>query len=182
MPTRYGLEVDIRSSGSHLVLQHEPFQPGEKFEDWLSQYHHGVLVLNIKEAGLESEAIRLAQLGGVKDFFLLDVEFPYLYRASRSGEKRIAVRFSEDESIRTVEKYQGLVNWVWIDTLTELPIGETTIPLLRSFRSCLVCPERWGRPEDIAGYAERMKRMSYLPDAIMTSLRCIPTWIREFSA
>jgi len=37
----------------------------------------------------------------------LDVEFPYLYRASRLGERAIAVRFSEDEPIELIYKYKN---------------------------------------------------------------------------
>ena len=115
----YGTEIDIRTWGSDLVLNHEPFQNGEKLEDYLDEYQHGTLVLNIKEDGIEDDVLQLVrQRSQIKSYFLLDVEFPYLYRASRKGERDIAIRFSEDEGIETVKKYVGMVDWVWIDTNT----------------------------------------------------------------
>lgn len=176
IPDCFGLEIDLRAEGSSLILNHDPFKRGESFVDWLDGYKHGLLVLNIKEAGIEETVLRLVQERGIEKFFLLDVEFPYVYRAARNGEKRIAMRFSEDESIETVLKYKGKVDWVWIDTNTKLPLEEKTALALQGFQSCLVCPERWGRPQDIPVYQEQMKRLSFLPDAVMTSLNYAHCW------
>lgn len=52
--SEYGIEVDIRADGSTLVLNHNPFEGGENFADYLDYYHHGLLVLNIKEVGFRS--------------------------------------------------------------------------------------------------------------------------------
>jgi hypothetical protein len=76
IPTRFGAEIDLRAEGSRLVLNHDPFRGGEDFGAWLEDYRHGLLVLNIKEAGIEAEAIRLVEARGIRRFFLLDVEFP----------------------------------------------------------------------------------------------------------
>ena len=51
--TDLGIEVDIRSRGSELVIHHEPFVQGELFEDWIESYAHRLLILNVKEEGLE---------------------------------------------------------------------------------------------------------------------------------
>ena len=119
IPKKYGTEIDIRAFGSNLILNHQAFQTGELFEDYLDEYTHGTLILNIKEAGIEDEVLRQVRLHHqIKSYFLLDVEFPYLYRSSPNGESSIAVRFSEDESIETVIKYVDKVDWVWIDTNT----------------------------------------------------------------
>ena len=147
IPMQYGTEIDIRADGSELRLSHEPFQSGENFNDYLDEYKNGTLVLNIKESGIESEVLKRVRMRPqIKNYFLLDVEFPYIYNASRNGERSIAVRFSEDESIQTVENYAGMVDWVWIDTNTRLPLNHYNIPILNQFKKCLVCPERWGMP------------------------------------
>ena len=52
IPLHYGAEIDLRAEGSTLVLHHDPFKGGERFVDWLEAYTHGLLVLNIKEAGI----------------------------------------------------------------------------------------------------------------------------------
>ena len=35
IPTTFGTEVDIRAYGSKLILNHEPKQTGEGFDDYL---------------------------------------------------------------------------------------------------------------------------------------------------
>lgn len=179
IPREFGAEIDLRAEGSALVLNHDPFKGGERFEDWLAEYAHGLLVLNIKEAGIESEVIRLVEARGVKRFFLLDVEFPYIYRASRAGERRIAMRYSEDEGMDTVLRYRGKVDWVWIDTNTRLPLAPESVAQLAGFQTCLVCPERWGRPQDIRIYRQRMRALGFSPTAVMTAVSHVPAWTDE---
>ena len=176
IPAEFGLEIDLRAEGSALILNHDPFKGGERFSDWLEDYHHGLLVLNIKEAGIEAEALRLATAAGARRLFLLDVEFPYIYRATREGESRLAMRYSEDEDIGTVLRYQGRADWVWIDTNTRLPLDEKSVGQLAGFQTCLVCPERWGRPQDILPYRRRLQALGFQPSAVMTSEACVPQW------
>ena len=78
MPRKYGSEIDLRTSGSKIILNHDPYKAGDKLEDYLANYDHGTLILNIKESGLEYEAIRLAKKYKIKNFFLLDVEMPLI--------------------------------------------------------------------------------------------------------
>lgn len=174
----YGAEIDIRAYGSKLVLNHEPFLDGEKLDNYLDEYHHGTLVLNIKENGIEDEVLRLVrQKPQITSYFLLDVEFPYLYRASRQGERNIAIRFSEDESIETVKKYVDMVDWVWIDTNTRLPITSKNKDVLDQFKKCMVCPERWGRANEIEIYKNKLELLQISIDSVMTSKCHINTWL-----
>ncbi|ATC64731.1 hypothetical protein CMV30_12595 [Nibricoccus aquaticus] len=182
IPRHFGAEIDLRAEGSKLVLNHDPFKGGEYFTDWLDGYQHGLLVLNIKEAGIEAEVIRLVEARGIKRFFLLDVEFPYIYRASRAGERRIAMRYSEDEAIETVLNYHTKIDWVWIDSNTRLPLDHKTVAALQGFSTCLVCPERWGRPADIPAYAAQMRKLSFQPSAVMTALSHATTWMNALAA
>lgn len=174
--SHYGVEIDLRANGDRLYLNHEPFTPGEDFEEYLKQYHHAGIILNIKEAGIEERAMQLCNHYGVKNYFLLDVEFPYIYRAARAGVKTIALRYSEDEAIETVLKYKGKVDWVWIDTNTQLPLNTEVIQQLNGFKTCLVCPERWGRPQDIPRYIAQLQDLHFMPDAVMTAAAYAPQW------
>lgn len=176
VPKNFGVEIDLRTDGSRIILHHEPLAGGEDFDQWLDRYDHGLLVLNIKEAGIETEVLRRVQARGVPRYFLLDVEFPYLYRASRAGERAIAVRYSEDEPIELVERYRSRVDWVWIDTNTCLPIDRGIVERLGGLKTCLVCPERWGRPYDIPLYQRQMQALNFRPDAVMTALRHVAQW------
>ena len=93
LPTDYGVEVDLRSQGSKLILNHEPFKGGDAFIDYIENYKHGTMVLNIKESGIEDEVLKIVRSKSIKSYFLLDVEMPYLYSSSKNGNKNIAVRF-----------------------------------------------------------------------------------------
>ena len=177
IPRKFGTEIDIRSKGSDLILNHDPFCDGEKLIDYLDEYRHGTLILNIKEAGIEDNVLSLvSQRNHIKSFFMLDVESPYLYTASRLGERNIAIRFSEVESIQTVINYVNYVDWVWIDTNTMFPIKEKHIEILNQFKSCLVCPERWGRPRDITKYKSIIENSRLEINCIMTSLKYVKHW------
>ena len=88
----------------------------------------------------------------------------------------MAIRFSEYESLKTVEYFTKLVNWIWIDTVTTLPINREILPIISNFKSCIVCPERWGRKNDITNYKKILKGLNYKPNAVMTSFDCIKLW------
>ena len=179
LPVKYGCEIDIRSRNSKLILNHEPYVSGDSLVDYLDNYKHGLLVLNIKEAGIENDVLQLVRERNIPSFFLLDVEFPYLYRSSRLGERAIAVRFSEDEPIELVYNYNKLVDWVWVDTNTKLPINSNNTLVLSSMQTCLVCPERWGRPNDIIPYRQSMKSLGFNPNAVMTNLKYTHLWEQD---
>ena len=179
VPMKYGCEIDIRSQDSKLILNHEPYLLGDNLVDYLDNYKHGLLVLNIKEAGIENDVLQLVRERNISSFFLLDVEYPYLYRSSRLGERAIAVRFSEDEPIELVYKYKKLVDWVWVDTNTKLPIDSNNTLALSSMKTCLVCPERWGRPNDIIPYRQSMKTLGFNPNAVMTNLKYTHLWEQD---
>jgi len=174
---KFGVEIDLRAMGNRILLNHEPFADGEDFEDYLREYHHGTLVLNIKEAGIENRVEALVKKYGISDYFFLDVEFPYIYRSTREGNRAIAMRYSEDESIENVLKYQDKLDWVWIDTNTRLPLDTKIVQKLQGMKTCLVCPERWGRPEDIPLYRRQMRELGFTPTAVMTALSCVEKWI-----
>jgi hypothetical protein len=179
IPPKYGCEIDIRTNGDKLILNHEPFIGGDSFSDYLDEYRHGLLVLNIKEAGIEEMVLKEVRKRNILNFFLLDVEFPYLYRASRDGERSIAIRYSEDEPIELVNKYKNKVDWVWIDTNTKLPLDMEAIVQLKGLKTCLVCPSRWERPMDIIKYRKQLKKLNFSLDATMTSLNNINNWTKN---
>ena len=174
----FGVEIDIRTHGSELILNHEPFKKGDKLVDYLSEYKHGTLILNIKESGIEETVLTLVKdCGFVNDYFLLDVEFPFIKKALNNNIRNIAIRYSEFESIETIKNFIGLLDWVWIDTFTKLPLNEKSISILKNFNTCLVCPERWHRPQDIVLYQKKLKKLDFNLTGVMTSKETISEWL-----
>ena len=176
LPEKYGAEVDLRSSGSQIILNHDPFKKGDTLKNYLNEYNHKTLILNTKESGIEIEVIRIVKQYKIKSFFLLDVEMPLICRSSRNLNKYLSIRFSEFEPIETLNKFKNNVGWVWIDTFTKLPITKKNLKIIRNFNSCLVCPERWGRPNEIKLYFNKLKKLNFFPNSVMTSLKHLKTW------
>lgn len=168
----YGVEVDIRSKGDELIIHHDPFQEGDRFADWIECYRHGVLILNVKEEGLEQRLLAEMAAHGVKDFFFLDQSFPFLLKTARTGERRCAVRFSEYESIDTVLSVAPLIDWLWIDCFSRLPLTRETVAAIKQsgLRTCLVSPELQGRweEEEVARMRLQMADLAFLPTAVCT--------------
>ena len=85
IPKVYGVEIDIRTYKKKLVLSHDPYRLGDDFIEYLKNYSHSLLVANIKEAGIENRVIKEIKKSKIKNYFLLDVEFPYIYKSSKKG-------------------------------------------------------------------------------------------------
>ena len=176
LPKKYGVEIDLRSSGSKIILNHDPHKSGDIFENYLSNYNHGTLILNIKESGIETEVIKIATKFQIKSFFLLDVELPFIFQSNKNINKNISIRYSEYEPIGIAKKFINNIGWIWIDTFTKLPLDKNIVTTLKKFKSCLVCPERWGRPKDIKPYFKKMKKINFFPTSVMTAKKYFKTW------
>ena len=176
VPEELGCEIDIRTDGSNLILNHDPFSDGDKLTDYLDEYKNGTLVLNIKESGIEDTVLKEVRTRNIKSYFLLDVEFPYLFSASKKGERNIAVRFSEKEPIENVLIFKDQLDWVWIDTITQLPVNKSNHNILKSFKTCLVCPSRWNRDQEICNYKNIIKTENLKVDMVMTEVKHLSKW------
>ncbi len=157
IPNIFGAEIDLRAHKSEIILNHEPFKSGDTLDNFLKHYNHGTLILNIKEDGIEDKVIKKVKKAKIKSYFLLDVEFPYIFKSLKNRQKNIAIRFSENETIQTAKIFKNKFKWLWIDTVTKLPLNKKNIKIIKSFKSCLVCPERWGRPNQIENYKKKTK-------------------------
>ncbi len=171
-PTDMGIEVDIRSQGSELVIHHNPFVVGERFEDWIEAYAHRLLILNVKEEGLEERLLAIMQRRGIEEFFFLDQSFPFLIRTARQGERRCAVRVSEYESVDTALSLSGMVEWVWVDCFTRFPLSGDGARALQAagMKLCLVSPELQDRtdPSEIEAIRNLLERAKIMVEAVCT--------------
>lgn len=166
-PKEYGVEIDLRPYRDRVILNHEPFEDGEDFEEFLKHYDHKLLILNVKAEGIEKRIVELVNKYGVKDFFFLDVTFPFMIKYIKNGWNQFAARFSEFESIETCLNLKGKVEWVFVDNFTRLPIENDSFKTLKKyFKICIVSPELLKRVDEIELTKKIIKE--YDVDAILT--------------
>ncbi len=171
IPNKYGIEIDIRSRHDQLILHHDPFCYGELLSDWLKNYKHKLLILNVKEEGLEPQILSLMEKHSIDHFFFLDQSFPFIIKTLNAQEKRTAVRVSEYESIETALKVAGKAQWVWVDCFTKFPINQNeALRLKESFKICIVSPELQGRSDinEIIKLKNLLQEIHLKPDAVCT--------------
>ena len=60
-PIRFGVEIDLRSENGNIYLHHDPFKKGVQFKKWLNHFNHKIIVLNVKEEGLEKKILSLLE-------------------------------------------------------------------------------------------------------------------------
>ncbi len=113
IPPVDGVEIDIRSSGQDIILEHEPFKEGQLLTQWLKHWQGQSLILNIKEEGIEERTLDALRAYPNLEYFFLDQSFPFLVRTINSGNKKTAVRVSDLESVDTALLMN--CDWVWID-------------------------------------------------------------------
>lgn len=165
----FGIEVDVRAYKKELVLSHEPYLKGESFINFLEFYNHKILILNIKETGIEDEVINLTKkFLNNSEFFLLDIEIPYLVNKNGENKEHLSCRYSEYESIESVYSLDQNANYVWIDTFNNLPnINIQTINFFKTKKTCLVSPSRWGRDGDLDGVLQEFRKFNYEPNYLL---------------
>ena len=177
--TADGIEFDIRDSAGELIVQHDPFQSGQPFKEFVrhcvpSKFY----IVNVKSEGIELEAIRILEEAGCRNFFLLDCSIPSIIRLGKRGERRIAARFSEFEAIETVERLAPFISWVWIDVFTSLPISREVLDHLHGLglQTCLVSPELQTQPEKVADYRTFLVSQGAIPTAVCSKQEYIKLW------
>ena len=185
LPPHVAIEFDVRDSGGLLLVEHDPFVPVEPslpLESFLEKVGERFLIVNIKSEGIEPRILTLLKEHSLERFFLLDCSFPMIVKLSNAGEKRIAVRYSEYESLETVFALQGKVSWVWIDCFTWFPLTKEEEQFLHvaGFNLCIVSPELQGQPEKIQTYKNMLATDNILVDAICTKYERFQEWVSLF--
>jgi len=178
LPTIYGVELDLRDMGEEIVISHDPYVGGERFEDYLKQYHHGTMILNIKSERIEHRVLEMIQKANIKSYFFLDASFPMIYLLSQNGESNIALRYSEFEGMDTIRNMAGRVTWVWVDCFTRFPLDREIYDEMKAlgYKLCLVSPELQGRDSDIEPYKAFCADNGIVFDAICTKTHNIVRW------
>jgi hypothetical protein len=174
------IEFDLRDSGGKILVTHDPFTDGEDFAEFVRLLKGRFLIVNIKSEGIEYKVLELLKVNGCVDFFLLDCSPPMMVKLSAAGETRLAIRFSELETLETVLRWGGRAQWVWVDcffgrTLTKKIVNELKE---KGFKLCLVSPDLQKRPEDIESYIDYLRENNCVVDAICSKVARFSEWKR----
>ncbi len=179
IPINYGIEVDLRDNlNGEIYLSHDPYINGELFDDFLKNYHHSFIILNIKSERIEYKVLELLKKYDIRDYFFLDSSFPMIVRLSNEGEKNIAIRFSEYEGLDTILNMKGKVNWVWVDCFTKNPLTKDIYIKLKQagFKLCFVSPELQNQSEKMKEYKDYFEKENIIMDMICTKYYNIEKW------
>tara|TARA_B100001057_G_scaffold494000_1_gene589643 strand:+ start:2914 stop:3519 length:606 start_codon:yes stop_codon:yes gene_type:complete len=185
IPKEIGVEIDIRDQGADLVLSHDPFHKDlPPINDYLKLVEGRPLIANIKSERIENRFYKMLQkFSPHSDYFFLDSSLNVM--ALNKGKFNFASRFSEFESLETSIKMikKSLVNWLWIDTFTQLPINKKNISILNNLKikKCLTSPDLLGRDYEIMQYAESIRKMNFKLDAICCKYKNIKIWEKFLS-
>lgn len=172
---KYGVEVDIRINNQSLYLNHEPDSYGDNFETYLDNFKHKFLIANIKDSGIEDRVIKILRDRNIS-FFLLDVEFPYIFQSIEENFRDIAIRLSLFEPYENFLTLHEYLDWVWVDSYKINPLEKINLSELKEKKISLVCPSRWNRKSEIYKYKEFAKKNNLSFHSIMTSFENIQLW------
>ena len=179
LPEKYGVELDLRDSlDGRIYIQHNPFEQGEDFEEYLKEFHHGTMILNVKSERIEFKILEMLANYDIKSYFFLDSSFPMIWLLSNQGERSVALRVSEVEGLDIARNMAGKIDWVWVDCFSRIPINKKEYDELKNwgYKLCFVSPELEGRDKDIENYAEQIKQRGMIFDAICTKCYNVQRW------
>ena len=182
-PHELGIEVDLRDVGDQIVLAHDPFVGGELFADFLRAYRHAFIILNVKSERVEFRVLELLRQHGVEDYFFLDCSFPMVITLARQGETRIALRYSEYESLESIRLMQDRISWVWVDCFSRMPLSRADFDEIKrmGLKVCLVSPELQGQADKIDEHISDLRSRNIQPDMVCSKIYNLQKWQEIFN-
>ena len=169
VPTNFGIEADLRHNRGKIIMDHDVSDQLNPtfFEDFLENYNHKLLVANIKESGIEKKVIEFLSKKNINNFFLLDVEFPFILKNYNKYGQFLSLRFSKYENIMSIKPFISKIKWIWIDTYEAFELDDEIANVLRNFKLCLVSPSRWGNGKMINNYLKMFQDFNLQIEAVM---------------
>ncbi len=165
-----GVEIDLRSGPSGIYLHHDPFKKGELFSKWIRCYSHKLLVLNVKEEGLENQILKILRKNKIKKFFFHDQTFSSLLKSM--SKTSVSIRYSEFEDLRKTSFLFKKIKWVWIDNFNEIKLENSFYKKLKEnkVKICIVSPElvKIKRVREIKKVYSFLKKKNFKIDAVCT--------------
>ena len=167
----FGVEIDLRSKNKNIYLHHEPFKEGELFSKWIKSYKHKLIVLNVKEEGLEPKILKILKKNNVRKYFFHDQTFSSLIK--NMHKTKVSIRYSEFEELKKIDKLFNSIKWLWIDNFTEIKIDKKFYNYLKrkKVKICMVSPEvvKRSRSKEIKKIVTYLKKNKLMIDAVCTN-------------
>lgn len=169
-PFKYGVEIDLRSNINSIYLHHDPFKVGVKFNEWIKYFKHKLLVLNVKEEGLEKKIISILKKNKISNFFFHDQTFSSLLKNQKIT--KVSIRYSEFERLKNYSYLFKRIKWVWIDHFTKFPLKKNFYKILKkkNVKICIVSPEliKLNQKNKIKFLKNLIKKNNFKIDAVCT--------------
>ena len=173
VPSTFGVEIDVRSHpDGWLYLAHDPFEIGERLENFLQEFRHELLIVNVKEDGLEAKCATVLQSFGIRDFFFLDQSIPAIVRGDRDYARHSSGRLSEFEPTEALASLSPFIGWAWVDSFSPSSGWQRRAQFAkeRGLKVCVASPELHGKEkrEHIATYKREIHEIPHYVDAVCT--------------
>ena len=169
-PFNFGVEIDLRSKKNKIYLHHDPFKKGVSFEKWIKYYKHKIIVLNVKEEGLEKSILKILKKYRIKNFFFHDQTFSTLLK--NMSKTKVSVRYSEFEDLKNIKYLFKKIKWIWIDNFSVIKLEKKFYSYLKrkKVKICLVSPElvKKSRVSEVKKIILYLKKNNFTIDAVCT--------------
>ena len=170
LDNKYGVEIDLRSKNKNIYLHHDPYVKGELFSKWIKYYKHKLLVLNVKEEGLEDQILKILKKNKIKNYFFHDQTFSSIIKNMHRTE--VSVRYSEYEDLKKINILFNKIKWLWVDNFTEINLDKKFYDFLKKqkVKICIVSPElvKKNRIKEIKNIVLKFRKNCLKIDAICT--------------
>ncbi len=169
-PFNFGVEIDLRSEKNKIYLHHDPFKKGVSFEKWIKYYKHKIIVLNVKEEGLEKSILKILKKYRINNFFFHDQTFSTLLK--NMSKTKVSVRYSEFEDLKNIKYLFKKIKWIWIDNFSGIKLEKKFYSYLKrkKVKICLVSPElvKKSRISEVKKIILYLKKNNFTIDAVCT--------------
>lgn len=169
-PKIFGVEIDLRSNKKNIYLHHNPFLKGVPLTNWVKHYDHKLIVLNVKEEGLESNIIKILKKNKIKNYFFHDQTFSTLLKNKR--KTKVSIRTSEYEDLKKKNYLFRYIKWLWVDHFNKFELNKQLYNLLKKqkVKICIVSPELINKKyiKKIILLKKILKAKNYIIDAVCT--------------
>lgn len=115
-----GIEIDVRYRDGNLVLMHDLTPEGERLKNFMENYRHKSIIVNVKDDLIEDKVEELFSDMMIKDYMFLDSLPATLIRRSIDKKKNNMIRISEYEDLNIKLVKMNPPKGIWVDAFHDI--------------------------------------------------------------